>query len=115
MSPAPAAQFDFLEQFIVELLAQSGFGQLTEAQRLAYVPQLVAQAQERLGVELLPRLTDEQLEEFAAMVEKDGVTPEEWKTFWTGAVPNFDEEVKKVLQTFAADVRRIAASQSPAA
>lgn len=101
------AQFDFLTTYIEDLLTQVGLGALTDEQKKIYVPQFVSQVEERLGIELLPKLNRDHLAEFADLIERTGVTAEEWKTFWYGAIPNFDEEIKGILLQFAQEVRQI--------
>jgi len=105
------SHFGFLEEFILNLLKKNGFETLTEEQQLAYVPQFTAQLEERLGLELMPKLSDEQTEAFAEMIERDGVGEEEWLAFWKQAVSTFDEDVMRVMQTFASDMERILSQQ----
>jgi hypothetical protein len=48
------AQFDFLTEYVLELLKQNGLGNLSDEQKNAYVPQVLAPVEQRLGLELLP-------------------------------------------------------------
>lgn len=100
-------QFDFLTEYVLDLLKQNGMEGLTDEQKNVYIPQLLATAEERIGMALLPKLSDEQLKTFSRMVETEGTTPEAWSAFWKGSVPNFEGEVKMVLKQFAEEVRGI--------
>lgn len=100
-------QFDFLTEYVLELLKANGFANLTDQQRNVYVPALLAQVQERLGAEFLPKLSVENQNKFAALVEAESVNTDEWKKFWYEAVPNFEEQLKVVLAGFAEEVKQI--------
>ena len=43
-------ELSFLENYIMEVLQDSGLGKLSEANRQVYVPQLAAEAEHRLGL-----------------------------------------------------------------
>ncbi|MBI5728958.1 MAG: hypothetical protein HY983_01785 [Candidatus Magasanikbacteria bacterium] len=101
--------FSFLENYIMEVLQDSGLGKLSEANRQVYVPQLAAEAEYRLGLELLPKLDKEQAEKFSGMVSAEESSPTVWQTFWRQAVPQFDATVQSVLKKFAEDCRKILA------
>lgn len=97
-------QLDFLIDFILSLLENNGI-ELTESQKKMYVPQLLAQVEARLGLQLLPKLNDAQKEKFAKLTNDKKTTPGEWKKFWY-AVSGFEEDVKSVLGDFAAKVKQ---------
>ena len=102
-----ATQFDFLEHFILDLLAQNGLGELDEDQRALYVPKLLAQLEQRIGLEMMPKLPEDKLDEFALLLDNEQTTAEEWQTFWYGAIEHFEQELQGVLTRFAADVTKI--------
>lgn len=99
------AQATFLAGFVEEVLAQSGMGDLSEEQKKYYVPQMTALLEERIGLELLPKLNDKQMEDFAEMAASPAATAEQWKAFWEKNIPNFDEEMKRILAEFAAQTK----------
>ena len=103
------AQFDFLASFVEDVLNQNGLDRLSDEQKRVYVPQVLARLEERIGLELIPKLSDAQVEELGRMLEKNESSPEEWKRFWQTSIPNFEEEVKTILLAFAEDVKRILA------
>ena len=103
------AQFDFLTEYVLELLKQNGLGDLTDEQKKTYLPQLLSQVEERIGLELLPKLSDANMEAFAGLAEKETTTPEEWKAFWYAAIPNFEGELQAILTGFTDEVRGILA------
>ncbi len=106
------AQFSFLSGYVRELLNQQGFDNLSEDQISFYVPQITALLEEKLGLEMMPKLNEDQLKEFAELVEKDDASEEEWKNFWYGAIPNFEEEFGKVLKDFSERVKDILAKMA---
>ncbi len=102
-------EYSFLEQYVLTVLEESGFGQLSEANRRVYLPQLVAEAEYYLGLYLMPKLSTEGADKFAALANSGETSPEKWQKFWQEAIPNFDAEVKNVLIKFADRVRNILA------
>ena len=100
-----ASQFVFLIDYILKLLEDNKIN-LDEDQKKRYVPQMLAQLEVRLGLELIPKLNDAQKENFAKLVNDEKSTPEAWKKFWY-TVPSFEEDVKRVMTTFAERVREI--------
>lgn len=108
MNPSP--QFDFLDSQIQKLLDDNGFAEMSEAVRNEYVPQLIAEAQRRLGLAVLPLLSEQSAEELAGILESDSVTAEMLQDFWTRAVPNFEAVVDTTLHSFASEFKNILAS-----
>lgn len=100
-------QFDFLSVYIEKVLYENGLDKLTDEQKKIYIPQLTAHLEERIGLEMLPKLSDENLTKFSEMVESETATAEDWKDFWYSAVPNFEEELKSVLEVFGKRVENI--------
>jgi len=105
--PEQQAQFDFLTDYVLKLLEENGLGDLTDEQKSIYVPQLLGQVEQRLGLALTPKLSDAQLDEFTALVNKQGVAPAEWEAFWKGAIPTFEQDVQNVLLEFSGKVKEI--------
>jgi hypothetical protein len=101
-------QFDFLIEYVLALLEENKIS-LTDEQKKIYVPQILAQVELRLGLELLPKLTAPQKEKFVKLANNVNTTPGEWKIFWHSAVPSFEEEVKGVLIAFAEKIKQILA------
>lgn len=100
-------QTPFLTQVAERVLA-TGFDELTDAQKEQYVPTLASLIEERIGIELLPKLNEEQTEQFVDLVENEKTTPGEWRDFWSAAVPSFEEVVAGIVGEFvqaAANVR----------
>lgn len=101
-------QVDFLSDYIVQLLQENDM-QLTEQQMNFYVPQLLSQLEQRIGMELLPKLDEEKMDAFSRLLDRPAATTEEWQEFWYMAVPKFDDEIKMILLSFAEDVKRLLA------
>ncbi len=100
--------FDFLTEYVLALLEENDI-ELTDDQKKMYVPQILAQLEMRLGLELLPKLSEAQKEKFAKMTNNENISVEEWKKFWYGAVPTFEIDIKNTLITFAEKVKQILA------
>lgn len=105
MSQTQETQFDFLRQFIEHTLDDAGFDTLTEETRAQYVPQFVAEAERRIGLALIPRLTEVSAKELGELVDKEEVTPEEMRNFWTNNIPEFEKIVAETLKDFAIELK----------
>lgn len=103
------SQFSFLGGFIEELIAQNGLEHLTEEQRKFYIPQILALLEERLGLEMLPKLNEDQMAQFADLAESPDTTGEQWKDFWYTSIPDFEGELKAVMKDFADQTKKILA------
>lgn len=97
---------EFMEDYINELLEANNVN-LTDDQKQVYVPQIMIQAEQRIGLELLPKLSEEHLDEFNMLMEKDGTSDEEWRIFWNKARPHIEDDVKEILTRFAEEVRGV--------
>ncbi len=97
-------QQDVLEQFILKLLADNGLGNITDDQRAIYVPKLLSQLEQRIGIELMPKLSEPHLDKFSALIDDTQTTPETWQAFWHEAVPDFEQALQDIMEEFAADV-----------
>lgn len=110
MAQPQLTQFDFLKVFIEQLLDDNGFAEVSEQTRAQYVPLFTIEAEKRLGFALTPMLSDAALKELADMAEQGGASAEALRDFWYKNIPNFEEEVKKVLTDFAAEVKNTLAT-----
>lgn len=97
--------FDFLSSFIEQLLDGAGFDTLSERTRQQYIPQFVAEAERRLGLAVIPLLTEESVKELTTLVE-GSPSAKELNNFWKQAVPKFDEVVKHTLNNFAEEMKK---------
>ena len=94
-------QFDFLAVYIEKVLYENGLDRLSEEQKKIYVPQLTSHLEERIGLEMLPKLSEENLLKFANLAEAEDTSEEDWKNFWYSSISNFEEELKMVLEKFS--------------
>jgi hypothetical protein len=99
------AQFDFFAEYVLGLLESFGLGGMTEEQLNTYLPQLVAQLEQRVGLALLPKLSDTDGDTFARMVNTPGLAGKDWQEFWYKSVPNFEEELHKILLDFKEEMK----------
>ncbi len=93
-----------LEDLIVSILNANGFENLDDDAKATYLPQFMAQAEQRIGAALMPLLTKESAAEFVELTKKE-TTPEQWWKFWETSVPNFTEVVKATMEKFAGEVK----------
>ncbi|KKW41834.1 MAG: hypothetical protein UY92_C0013G0033 [Candidatus Magasanikbacteria bacterium GW2011_GWA2_56_11] len=100
---------DLITVYVLELLRSIGLGDLTEDQKKRYVPAFSRRVEERIGLELLPKLTDEQFKEFTRLAGSGTTTRAQWEEFWRRSIPDFEEEIKIILADFAADARQTTA------
>ncbi len=98
-------QFDFLHQFIQHALDEAGFENLTEQTRAEYVPQFAAEAERRIGLALLPLLSEQSAQELGTMLEQEDLTPEEMRNFWMRSIPNFEQVVQQTLADFSKELK----------
>ena len=98
-------QFDFLHSFIEQLFDENGLAGLTESARAEFVPMFVAEAQRRLGLALMPRLTEKQASELLALNGGAG-SEEKLQAFWRRAVPDFDQLAEHTLTKFTDEFKK---------
>ncbi|MBU0660947.1 hypothetical protein KKG22_02080 [Patescibacteria group bacterium] len=94
-------QFDFLNQYIEQLLDQHGFDTLSEESRAQYIPQFVAEAQRRIGLALIDKIDEPAAKQLQGLLEDENISPEKLQQFWQTNVPEFDAIVKQTLDDFA--------------
>jgi hypothetical protein len=97
---------DFLTQYVLDVLAQLDLGDMTEQERQKYVPQLVAQVEYRLGVRFMEQIPEDKVEDFGQMLDGDKGA-QEWAAFWKSIIPEFDVQVKEVLDSFLEECKTI--------
>lgn len=98
------AQQNPLEELVVDILNTNGFDKLDESAKKEYLPQFMAQAEQRIGAKLLPLLNEVSATQFVELSKKE-TTPDQWWKFWQENVPNFTEVVKQSLVEFASEVK----------
>lgn len=102
-------QFNFLTEYVIQLLEDNGFKDLNEKQKNVYIPQMQTRVEERLGLHFLPLLNESQTNKFAELVQNQNVDTNTWQKFWQESISDFDEQVKLVLAGFAEEVKQILA------
>lgn len=98
------AQQNPLEELVIDILNNNGFDKLDAEAKKEYIPQFMAQAEQRIGAALLPLLNENSATKFVELSKKD-TTPDQWWKFWQDNVPNFTDTVKQALEQFAAEVK----------
>ena len=107
--PEKNQQFDFLHDYIMQVLSACGYNDLSEDLKKEYVPQFVAHAETRIGAALLPFLKEAGAKEMAGLLKNEKAAPDDWANFWAKNVPSYQETVKKTLEDFAVELKQILA------
>jgi len=97
---------NFLEQYIDALFEEVGFSDLSPEQRNAYRPQFIVQLERKISNDLVPRLNESQMNEFVRLVDDPNTMGDQWNSFWSKAIPNFEMELKKILASFSEQVKQ---------
>ncbi len=100
---------DFVEQFVRDMLQKSGFGEITEQTEREYIPQLVAEAERRIGLALLPHLDEAGAEEFARIAQSEEPSGQEMFAFMQQHVPNMQQFIQQALEDFSKDFSHFSA------
>ncbi|MDO9509853.1 MAG: DUF5663 domain-containing protein [Candidatus Magasanikbacteria bacterium] len=101
-------KFSFLEEQILAVLENSGLKELSEKNKATFLPQLATEAEYRLGLVLMQKLSEEQLKELVKLTEK-GASQKELEKFWLTNINGFTEIVSKIMAEFAKDCQTILA------
>ncbi len=97
---------DFFESTILSLFEQSGL-EMSDDQKRAYLPQFQVQLERRLSNDLTAKLSEDQLKQFVTLIDRPDTSPEQWSNFWHTAVPNFDEEIQKIVMAFSQEMKAL--------
>jgi len=100
-------QFDFLYTKVQHILDENGFENLSEELRDQYLPQLVAEAERRLGAAVLPKLDEAGATKLVALIKDQNTTAEMMQTFFDEHVDGYKELVEQTLTDFAGEVKEI--------
>jgi len=100
-------QFDFLYTKVQQILDANGFEDLSEELRDQYLPQLVGEAERRLGAAVLPKLDEAGATKLVELIKDENTTAEMMQEFFDTHVEGYKELVEKTLQDFAEEVKEI--------
>lgn len=103
-----SSPFSFIDEFVEKIILDQGIT-LTAEQRNFYIPQLSAMAQERMGADLMDKLSPDHLGAFETLFSNPDATGEQWAAFWNQSIPNFSAEVEKSMASFADTVKELLA------
>lgn len=103
---------DFLEKFILSMLEKNGLANLSETNKAIYLPQLMFEAQQRIGIALAAKLDQANAEKFVQMLDRvEKYQPEDWQKFWQSAVPEYESVINETLQKFGVECQQILAGK----
>lgn len=98
-------QPDYMEAYILRVLAEAGVDNLSEELKADYVQQFMAEAEYRIGAALAPHLDEAAAKKYAELMEQENVSGDDWMAFWRANVPDFENVVGKALDDFAVEVK----------
>lgn len=96
---------DFLRDFVLNLMDSVGLDSLDKDTKKRFVGQFTAQAERRIGIKLMPKLSDEDRKELAQMIEEGNTGGQEMNKFWSNKVDNYTDLVREALDEFAGEMR----------
>jgi hypothetical protein len=99
LPPISNLSHDPVRAYIEALLAKAGFAHAPAAERIVTVETLTAEAQRRIGLELIEAIDPHSLEAFRRLAAEDA-TEEELAAFFDVRVPDAEERVQKALEAF---------------
>lgn len=105
--PSPKSVFS-LEEYALSVLEQLDLADMDKDQRAKYLPRIVHNIEYRLGAALLPLVPDSEAGEFQRLLDTDA-DAKTWTEFWQRVVPNFKQQVQKVLENFSLECQQILA------
>lgn len=100
-------QFDFLSDYVLDILKQNGFEDLTPENQEEFLPQFTAEAQRRIGAALMPLLSEDAAEAMIKLGDDVNTSPEDWWNFWNKQVPDFKEVVNQALAGYTQDLKKV--------
>ena len=90
---------DPIRAFVEALIAKAGFAHAPEEERAETISALTAEAQRRVGFELMHAIDPHSLEAFRVMAA-DGASEDELAAFFDLRVPNAEARVRSALDHF---------------
>lgn len=90
---------DPIRGYVEALLAKAGFAHAPAIERVETVAALTAEAQRRVGLELMHAIDPHSLQTFRTMAA-DGASEEELAAFFDVRVPDAEQRVRSALEAF---------------
>lgn len=106
-APTNNQQFDFLSDYVLDVLKKNGFADLTPENQAEFLPQFTAEAQRRIGAALLPLLNEDAAEAMIKLGNNEQTTDKDWWSFWNKQVPDFKEVVNQALADYTQDLKKV--------
>lgn len=101
-----SAPLYFIDEYIGKILAREKLA-LSEEEKALYAKRLSILLEEKLGIELMEKLSDAQLGVFEKLFSNTQTSGEEWKTFWNDSIPNFSDFVNERLESFSGRLHEV--------
>lgn len=95
---------DFYLNYVLNVFDEAGLQDLNPEQRQMHGAEFALQLEREIGNTLVPQLSIEHMAEFVELVDDAGVTVEKWSQFWHEAIPNFDEQIENILESFRQEI-----------
>lgn len=95
-----------LEQFIDQIITEQKLDDMPADFLAEYKMRLIEEAQKRMGVVAVSKLSPEQIEELNKKVEETNNDPETIKNYLESHIANFDKIMSEALLEFKQEVLR---------
>lgn len=99
LPPISTLSHDPVRSYVEALLARAGFAHAPAAERAETVEALTAEAQRRVGLELMQAIDPHSLQAFRQLAAEDA-TEDELAAFFDVRVPDAETRVRKALDAF---------------
>ena len=96
---------DFLEDFIDNLMEDVGLDSLDEQTKKRFRGQFISQAERRIGIKLMPELSDEDRSELSQKIKKGETDAQQMHEFWSDKVEDYTDLVREALDEFAVEMK----------
>jgi hypothetical protein len=95
----------FLKKFVLDVMEEVGLGDLGEETKKKFVGQFISQAEQRIGMKLLPKLDEDEREELSDMIRNSSSDPQAMHDFWNSKLDNYGELVQEALDDFRLEMK----------
>ena len=99
---------DTMEAIVLKIFKDNNFT-VAEELKGQYVPELSAQLQQRIGLTLIALIPEDKISTYAALLDKEETSVDDWNAFWRDAVPTYEQEMKNVVEDFSKSVAEVMA------
>jgi len=92
---------DPIQAYIEQLFVTAGLDNLPSDIKDEYSERLGVEVNRRIGLAMMDSMDEKSLGEFNTLMEKDEVTPDDARGFFSARVPDYEDKMQKVFEDFA--------------